>query len=271
EDAGKDPIKRATLIKDIVHSISVIPDGIVRSVYARECSKLLEIDETTLYNGINQQKKKQQERQNKTANFASREPIIPVFTENLRQTAEVVSFTDSPEEREIIRCLMRYGEQKFHVGNTEISVAQYIVDDLESDQLELSNPLYQLCIEKAKSCLNDESWVAEQYFTQHQNADISRLAADLVTDNYLLSNMHLRREPNMKTEQDRLHEFVPRAVNEFKNKFIAGKRKELEQQIKTAQENGDVEAILPLMRQISELDKIKQLFAKHLGERIITK
>lgn len=48
EEAGKDPIKRAALISSIVKSISVIPDSIVRSVYIRECSQLLEMEEKIL-------------------------------------------------------------------------------------------------------------------------------------------------------------------------------------------------------------------------------
>ncbi len=269
EDAKGDPIKRATLIKDIVHSISVIPDGIVRSVYIRECSKLLEINETTLYEGISKQKKQRQVPLTplKERNFKAAESL----SANTNADLQPIAFIDSPEEREIVRCLMRYGEQKFHVGENEVSVARYIIDDLEHDHLEFTNSLYKLCIEESKSFADNDNWNAEQYFTQHRNVDISSLAADLVTDNYTLSNMHRRREPNMKTEENRLHELVPRAVNEFKNKFLAGKRKELAGQLKTAQENGDSDIILALMREISELDKIKQLFAKNLGERIVTK
>lgn len=48
EEAGKDPIKRASLISSIVKSISVIPDAIVRSVYIRECSQLLQMEEKVL-------------------------------------------------------------------------------------------------------------------------------------------------------------------------------------------------------------------------------
>ena len=48
EEAGKDPIKRASLISSIVKSISVIPDAIVRSVYIRECSQMLQMEEKVL-------------------------------------------------------------------------------------------------------------------------------------------------------------------------------------------------------------------------------
>ena len=53
EEAGKDPIKRASLISSIVKSISVIPDSIVRSVYTRECSQLLQMEEKILIEAVN--------------------------------------------------------------------------------------------------------------------------------------------------------------------------------------------------------------------------
>ena len=258
DDAKGDPIKRATLIKDIAHSISVIPDGIVRSVYVRECSKLLEVEESVLYAGIKAPPRPQASSQPPPKEGEQAGASSPPPLEDLGEAFE----------REIIRCLMRYGEQKFHFGNNEYQVARYIINDLERDGLELVNPLYQLCIEKAKTFLDDENWVAEPYFTQNRNADISRLAADLVTDSYTLSNMHRRREPNMKTEQDRLHEFVPRAVNEFKNKFVVEKIKKL---LKQASEENNAEKELELRTEIFHLTEIRKELAKHLGERIITK
>lgn len=53
EEVGNDPIKRATLIGDIVRSISVIPENIVRSVYIRECSQLLQVEEKLLVQEVN--------------------------------------------------------------------------------------------------------------------------------------------------------------------------------------------------------------------------
>ena len=53
EEVGNDPIKRAGLIGDIVRSISVIPENIVRSVYIRECSQLLQVEEKLLVQEVN--------------------------------------------------------------------------------------------------------------------------------------------------------------------------------------------------------------------------
>ena len=64
EEVGNDPIKRAGLIGDIVRSISVIPENIVRSVYIRECSQLLQVEEKLLVQEVNKlMKQSKEERQ----------------------------------------------------------------------------------------------------------------------------------------------------------------------------------------------------------------
>ena len=63
EDAGEDPIKRADIISNIVESISLIPDAIVRSVYVQECSRLLQIDEQVLLSELNKRRQKRAEQQ----------------------------------------------------------------------------------------------------------------------------------------------------------------------------------------------------------------
>jgi DNA primase len=282
EDAKGDPVKRATLIKDVARSIALVPDSILRSVYVRECSKLLEIEESLLYVELKmkvpQASLPQPDGRRDGARPVSTGASIDTAQHDSIDTAQYDSrdaarhvSTASSTEREIIRCLMRYGERKIGLGETEISVARYIINDLEADDLELGTALYQLCIEKAKEFADDETWVAEPYFTQHRNADISRLASDLVTDHYTLSKMHKRLKASLETEEERLHEIIPRAIYEFKNKVLAQNRKELQQQIKTAQESGDLESIPAVIRQIAALDEIKKQLAKYLGERIIIK
>lgn len=63
DEAGNDPIKRSGLISDIVRSVAIIPDDIARSVYVRECSSMLEIDERILINEINKIRLNRQEKQ----------------------------------------------------------------------------------------------------------------------------------------------------------------------------------------------------------------
>lgn len=71
EDAGEDPIKRAGIISNIVQSISLIPDTIVRSVYVQECSRLLQIDEQVLLFELNKMRQQRAEQQSTRDRYQS--------------------------------------------------------------------------------------------------------------------------------------------------------------------------------------------------------
>ena len=64
DDAGTDPIKRSSLITDIIRTVAIIPDNIARSIYIRECSAMMEIDEQVLLNEVNKIRLSKEERQN---------------------------------------------------------------------------------------------------------------------------------------------------------------------------------------------------------------
>ena len=62
EDAGKDPIKRAELIGNLVQSISVIPEAIVRDVYIKECAQLLRVEDKLLVSEVAKRREMQAEK-----------------------------------------------------------------------------------------------------------------------------------------------------------------------------------------------------------------
>lgn len=63
EDAGKDPIKRAELINNLVQSISIIPEAIFRDVYIKECSQLLHVEDKLLVSEVAKRREAQAEKQ----------------------------------------------------------------------------------------------------------------------------------------------------------------------------------------------------------------
>jgi len=143
-DAQHDPIKRAQLITDIVKSVAVIPDGIVRSVFLKDSSLLLGVGEQVLYNEVNKIRRRKQEQQWRKEQSGQRirqehavstpkQPVVPGFVENIYSEVE---------EREIIYFLLKFGNQVLHLSseeNSEISVAHYIIREIQNDELE---PLY---------------------------------------------------------------------------------------------------------------------------------
>lgn len=165
EEAGKDPIKRASLISSIVKSISVIPEEIVRSVYIRECSRLLEMSEKVLTEatskmvrqGVENREKelerKRMREERKTATPAVETNMTPPVPEAADGTmpeedvpvpAELVNATDSyrsfiptegnenkvffMREKSLVKMIIRYGEKIMcYVENEENEQIPYKV------------------------------------------------------------------------------------------------------------------------------------------------
>ena len=90
EDAGKDPIKRAELIGNLVQSISVIPEAIVRDVYIKECAQLLRVEDKLLVSEVAKRREMQAE---KRAEQTERERRAAARN-NTEATAAQVSYTE---------------------------------------------------------------------------------------------------------------------------------------------------------------------------------
>jgi len=273
DEAGSDPIKRAALIGDIVRSIAIIPDRVIRSVYVKECSTLLETDEKLLYAEINKyQNGRTFQNSEKTTTIKSNEKTPPSS-----ETGYQPSACDE-EEGNIIQYLIRYGERELYSipdekqegKNISVSVARYILTELSRDHLSFSHPLYARILEEIKTHLDDSSFVAESYFVQHHDPEISRLSSDLIADRYVLSKLYTN-NPAVVNDSDRLMESVPRVMFEYKNKIVLLLLKEKMLALKHANESHDEELERNLMHEIGQLNDVKSQLSKTLGERIILK
>jgi DNA primase len=273
DEAGSDPIKRAALIGDIVRSIAIIPDRVIRSVYVKECSTLLETDEKLLYAEINKYQNGRTFRNlERTTTIKSNETTPPSS-----ETGYQPSACDE-EEGNIIQYLIRYGERELYSMPDEkqeektilVSVARYILTELSRDHLSFSHPLYARILEEIKTHLDDPSFVAESYFIQHHDPEISRLSSDLIADRYVLSKLYTN-NPAVVTDSDRLMESVPRVMFEYKNKIVLLLLKEKMLALKHANEAHDEELERSLMHEIGQLNDVKSQLSKTLGERIILK
>jgi DNA primase len=273
DEAGSDPIKRAALIGDIVRSIAIIPDRVIRSVYVKECSTLLETDEKLLYAEIGKyQNGRSFQNPDRTTTVKSNEDALPSPEVTHQPTA------CEEEERNIIRYLIRYGERELYSVPDEkqegrsvsISVARYILTELAHDHLAFAHPLHVFILKEIEKHVDDPSFVPASYFVQHHDPEISRLSSDLVADRYVLSKLYTN-NPAVVTDSDRLMESIPRVMFEYKNKIVLLSLKEKMLALKHANEEHDEESERSLMNEISQLNYIKSQLSKTLGERIILK
>lgn len=241
EEARNDPVKRANLITDIVRSVAVISDRIKRTVYIKECSVLLGIDERVLYQEVYKRRRKAAEdRMNRPRQVV--EEDIP-----FRSTA-VPSFVDEifsePQERELIRLLLYYGEKKLYPieyeGEEEeyITVAEYIIHEIQNDELEFKNLVYRQVFEEYQKNLNSGHFPDSKYFINHEDRKIREMTADMLSTPYTLSKVHARKGAFVETEEMKLKKMVPETLVSYKTKILRLAQKGKEKKLKDAMEKG---------------------------------
>jgi DNA primase len=189
KDAEDDPIKKANLIQDIVQSISIIPDAIVRSVYIKECSNLLGVSELVLSTELNKKRKKgkldkrkEQEREERKEGRASqKQGQFQEAGEKLVLTEEIVEAGINIEhfERNVIRVIIEHGFRKY---DEKILAIDYIIDKLIG--FEFSNELYQKAYAIAKDLKKSNQILSENFFANLEDQTISNLAITLMTSPY---------------------------------------------------------------------------------------
>jgi DNA primase len=114
-DSVNDPVKRAEVIKDIVESIAKVPDSIKRSVFIKECSKLLEIQEQVLINEMN---KLLRNKRKEDKDLQQQLPEEPLNYEELLKENEIELNTSEYQERDIVRLLVQNSEEMYNEGQT---------------------------------------------------------------------------------------------------------------------------------------------------------
>jgi DNA primase len=281
-DAGSDPVKRASLISDIIRTIAIIPDNISRLLYIKECSSMMDIDEREIVNEVGKIRKTPSDHRSPSA-----QPVAPQQKDVSVQTGEDLPppVQDSPlqqspfEKNEILllRYAVRYGEHILDEITDEetsetiiIRVAEYIYDALTDDDMPFLNPLYHRMLKEAAEHCGDPNFISSRYFLNHSDPQVSRLAVELIDDKYQLSKYHAKFGA-VKTEEEKLFQIVPQDIFNFKDAYIRYKIEDVDRRMKDIQQTGDMDEIFQLMKEKETLNTIKKELNKIIGERIIIK
>jgi len=203
KDANNDPVKKAGLIRDIVTSISKIPDSIQREVYVQECSRIMEISERVLFSELAQliSKNSQDYKKNQQKEKQSFE-VIKKQTEQLKEVNSLFIL-----EREIIRILLLFGNQEtdfvdfievededgvIHLEKEKYTnqVSKELYLNLQDDEIEFSNEIFQSIYYEMIHQLNQEDKIEMETFINHSNPDISSIVTSILMDDekYTLSD-----------------------------------------------------------------------------------
>lgn len=282
EDAGKDPIKRAGLITDIVKSISVIPEAIVRTVYIKECSQLLRVDEKLLMAEINKIKEGLAEKSDRSYSN-NNQPVPPELLGEIPPEELYNSFIpqEGKEGREfyknellILQTLIRYGERVMCNVEAEdgtqhpITVIEYIMADLKQDELAFHNPLHRKILAEAAEHIKDSNFVSERYFLNHSDEGISKLAAELAAERYELSKYHFKTS-KVVTDEERLVDIVPQLMVDFKNAIVEEELVHVLRALQDPENAKDQNKYTAIMKRYKDMREVLNVMAKRLGDRVV--
>ena len=270
-----DPISRAKLITDIVSSIAVIPAEIVRSEYLKECSRLLDVRETVLYNEIRKLKVKSED---ELIKHQERELIREA---NLKAPVLAVPLPEinpcENEERELLKLLLKYGShQIFEVENPEtnqtepVFVAGFVLSELEADQMVSVNPVIKAVFDEYQEYAEVKNFDAIKHFVNHPDLAVSQLVSDILSEKNKLSDFWRKRGSYIEEEHEILYQLVPKVLQEYKLRYITFLISQAEQGIRKAYENHDDEAIQDFQKRYQKLKTVEGLLCGHLGRRTIT-
>lgn len=249
-----DPVKRSQAINSIVESISKIKNQITRASYITDCSHRLGVNEAIIVNALNNFVRNGMSEQVKAERRAAGLKDSTVAAALQAQSAmRAVTPLDKLLEVEglLVQLIIHHGDQLITVqdvdGNdVEVAVAQYISLDLGGDGFKFHNDLYNQIMQEAVEHLEKEDdFVAETYFANHPNPEISRLAG-LPTGDQEVSTASLQ----MKMSADKLRQFVFKDILSFRTHYIAQRIIEVQQEFARNPTNREL---------LQEFMKLKQM------------
>jgi len=262
EEFQRNPIRKAEVIREIVQSIGKIPDPIIRSVYAKEASGLLEIEEEIIHAELNKSLLKiQKEAYNKQLQEAEVEEAIQelIPAESGITVAEILKI----QEREMIRLLLNYGLQI--LADQEISLSNYLLAEVED--LEMSTPLYTKILKIYREALVKGEVPSVDYFIGFGDNEIQQEVIDLVTMRHEVSvHWEDKHKIIINKESDDLSITGYKSILRLKKKMVSKMMDEAKMKLKHAEQERQTEdKIIGFQELYFELKKVQLEIDRELG------
>lgn len=356
EEAGRDPIKRAQLISDIVKSIAVIPEEITRAVYIRETSQMLNVEERILLNETEKIRKqelerlaRERERMKETGDAANRSVSVPsdVASSSAPQQipenavpssvagdapaeipplpteipadlypevayppqngvpealppADSVPLPDAeskpvyPEAQKtqadsgkyfrnnrfieleglIMTLVVRYGECEISGEDAEgnavsVKVIDYVCQELEGDGLQLQHPLYRQMLDEARNHSSEVDFKPSRMFLSSPSLEVSRTAADMLSERYQLSSLYAKQE--VPTEREQLDALIVHLMFDYKLAVVNAELKSTQEALRDPAVLADMDKCAAILKKNMMIKNIQQKLARHVGDRVLLK
>ena len=356
EEAGRDPIKRAQLISDIVKSIAVIPEEITRAVYIRETSQMLNVEERILLNETEKIRKqelerlaRERERMKERGDAANRPTSVPsdaasssapqqipenavpssvagdapaeipplpteipadlypevayppqngvpealppagsvplpdaepkpVYPEAQKTPADSSKYFRNNRfielEGLIMTLVVRYGECEISGEDAEgnavsVKVVDYVCQELEGDGLQLQHPLYRQMLDEARNHSSEVDFKPSRMFLSSPSLEVSRTAADMLSERYQLSSLYAKQE--VPTEREQLDALIVHLMFDYKLAVVNAELKSTQEALRDPAVLADMDKCAAILKKNMMIKNIQQKLARHVGDRVLLK
>ncbi len=260
-EAKQDPMRKAAVIREIVTSISKMPDPIQRQVYLKETSELLDMDESVLITELNKIHLQQQRSVQQKTYFEQQETHdeqVPDIEHEPDVKAQRAIYY---KEKEVTRLLVLYGQVDIAES---FKVYQYIFQELED--VEIQTEIYQKIHTLYRQQAHNGLVVTETVLAEAGIPEITQEVIDLVVDHYVLSeNWELKYNIIVTREESILHRAIMISIQELKLIFLNTMIEQTRRQLQEA--TGEEEQNQLLTRQML-YKRSQQEIANELGNVI---
>ena len=246
-DVENDPIKRVAIIKEIIRSIALIPDYLTRTEYCKVCSRLLDVKESILLRDIDQERKRINLSEN-TKQLKKEKPRKK--SENLKR----INY-----EEEIIRILLNYGNEIISFGSENISICEFIFNELKADNIVFQNEPHNKIYLEIERLYNSKKF-NESYFISHIDNQISKFCINLISNKHSISeNWANRHKIYTNVESQNLKKTAEKSVLMLKAQHLEEEIYSIQTKIKSnTAESKDITLL-------NNLIKIKNKISKLVG------
>jgi DNA primase len=272
EETEKDPIRRAEVIREIVQSISKIPDPIQRQVYIKETSVKLEMDEATLFAELNKIYLRQQKQEMRAASRGEQggrdfrgQKDGDQYDVDFQHPDEALDELPKlgieeailSKEQELMRVLLMYGH---HPVEENFLVCDYIKNEL--DDISLRNSINQQIFNTYYAHVASQKSLIEKFMIEQTQPDISRKVIDLIMDNHIISPGWEERLIHVPRKDERLKDVITRSIDQLKFDVVKDMIEQKRQELKQTEDENDQ---IILMTEIQHLIKVKRTIAEKYG------
>ncbi len=279
EQDKNDPVKKAGFIKEIINTIALIPDPITRSVYVKNCSLSLDIDEEALQSHLSRELRR---KSRKKLNITEPEPEPPLPKAEKQISKEMDDASD--DEKNIIRFLIHYAnetisfikpqaahKEKHQLDDDDIissTVAAYIVNEIKKDGLAFDSDIFQKIFDEIATSVADNQKIPPHFFLNHADEIIKETTINLSMEaNTLSDNWKNKHQILVPREETRIQHFAIWFLDNFRTRKLFRLLKENSEKIKNSKSDEEIKMLIEKQMKLINIKnkigkKMKRVFLK---------